>query len=206
MVGAPSHLDLFENKPALKKFDGQECPAEYLEGARFAFIRGKPKLLGTEFEFKKHGQTGIELSSLLPHLSTVADEIAMIKTLHTSQFNHHPGQLLMQSGTAEFGHPTIGSWVTYGLGSVNRNLPGYVVLTAGRGSSGGATLWQSGFLASVYAGVRFRKEGDPVLNLSNPPGIPALLQRRGLDVLRQLNQERFEEARDPAISSRIASY
>ena len=190
MVGAPSHLDLFENKPALKKHDGQECPPEYLEGARFAFIRGTPKLLGSEFEFKKHGESGMELSSLLPHLSTVADDMAMIKTLHTTQFNHGPAQLFFHTGFPRFGRPVAGSWITYGLGSENRNLPGYVVLITGSVGGAGNSMWGSGFLPSVYQGVEFRSQGDPVLFLSNPKGIDAQDRKQIVDSVNHLNNER----------------
>jgi hypothetical protein len=207
MEGAPSQLDLFDPKPRLNELHGQKPPDDLLRNMRFAFIQKESAvLMGTHRQFRRHGQAGLWFSDLLPHLAECADDLCLVHSMHTTQFNHHPGQLLMQTGTAEFGHPTIGSWITYGLGSANQNLPGYVVLTAGRGSSGGASLWQSGFLPSVYAGVRFRNEGDPVLNLSNPPGLPDSLQRRGLDVLNELNQDRFEQAHDPEIASRIASY
>jgi hypothetical protein len=156
--------------------------------------------------FTKHGQCGMELADLLPHLGGVADDLLLVRSMHTDQFNHHPGQLLMQCGRASFGLPCMGSWLTYGLGSESKNLPGYVVLNAGRGSSGGATLWQSGFLPSVYSGVLFRNQGEPVLNLKNPAGISSALQRKGLDVLGQVNQARFDEIHDPEIASRIASY
>jgi uncharacterized protein (DUF1501 family) len=162
--------------------------------------------MGTKRTFSKHGQCGMELCDLLPHLGSVADDLLLVRSMHTDQFNHHPGQLLMQCGRAAFGLPAMGSWITYGLGSESKNLPGYVVLTAGRGSSGGATLWQSGFLPSVYSGVLFRNQGDPVLNLKTPEGIPQSLQRKGLDVLGRVNQARAEAVRDPEIASRIASY
>ncbi len=206
MVGAPSHLDLFENKPALKKYDGEECPAEYLEGARFAFIRGKPKLLGSEFEFTKHGEKGIELSSLLPHLSTVADELAMIKTLHTTQFNHGPAQLFFHTGFPRFGRPVAGSWATYGLGSENRNLPGFVVLITGSVGGGGNSMWGSGFLPSVYQGVEFRSQGDPVLFLSNPKGVEADDRKRIVDAVNHLNGEQLADVGDPEIATRISQY
>ena len=206
MVGAPSHLDLFEHKPALNKFDGQECPAEYLEGARFAFIRGTPKLLGTEFEFKKHGQSGMELSSLLPHLSTVADEMAMIKTLHTTQFNHGPAQLFFHTGFPRFGRPVAGSWITYGLGSENRNLPGYVVLITGNVGGAGNSMWGSGFLPSVYQGVEFRSQGDPVLFLSNPKGIDATDRKQIVDAVNHLNGQQLADVGDPEIATRISQY
>ena len=207
MAGAPSQIDLFDPKPKLNEMHGQKLPESMLKNVRFAFIqKDTATLMGSKRTFKKHGECGMEFSDLLPHLGGVADDLLMVRSMHTDQFNHHPGQLLMQCGRAAFGLPCMGSWLTYGLGSESQNLPGYVVLTAGRGSSGGATLWQSGFLPSVYAGVRFRNQGDPVLNLGNPDGLPPELQRKGLDVLREVNQARFDQTRDPEIASRIASY
>lgn len=178
-----------------------------LEKVRFAFIKKDNALLqGSPYQFRKHGQCGMELSELLPNLGSVADDLLLVRSLHTDQFNHHPGQLMMQCGRGTFGLPTMGSWLTYGLGSESQNLPGYVVLTSGRGSSGGATLWQSGFLPSTYAGVPLRSQGEPVLNLRNPAGIPPELQRQGLDTLRAANQQRYAEVADPEIAARIASY
>ncbi len=207
MAGAPSHLDLFDPKPILKERHGQPLPKTMLEKVRFAFIsKDKALLQGSPFKFHPRGECGMELSEVLPHLGTVADELLLVRSLHTDQFNHHPGQLLMQCGRGTFGLPTMGSWLTYGLGSASQNLPGYVVLTSGRGSSGGATLWQSGFLPSTHAGVLFRNQGEPVLNLSNPGGIPLELQREGLNTLRDANQSRYEEVNDPEIAARIASY
>ena len=207
MAGAPSQIDLFDPKPKLQELHLKKMPDSLLESMRFAFIQKESAvLMASKRQFKQYGKNGMWFSDLLPHLAGCADDICMIKSMHTDQFNHHPGQLLMQSGTAEFGHPTIGSWVNYGLGSENNNLPGYVVLTAGRGSSGGATLWQSGFLPSEYEGVLFRSSGEPVLNLNNPAGLPPELQRAGLDALAELNHYRFEQMHDPEIASRIASY
>jgi len=184
MEGAPSQMDLFDPKPKLNELHGQALPES----------------------MTKNGQCGMDFSDLLPHMAKTADEWLMIRSLHTEQFNHHPGQLVLHCGRAAFGLPTMGSWLTYGLGSESRNLPGYVVLSAGRGTSGGASLWQSGFLPSVYAGVLFRNQGEPVLNLKNPAGLPVHLQRRGLDTLAQLNEARFEKMGDPEIASRIAAY
>lgn len=207
MAGAPSHLDLFDDKPVLRERHGQPLPDSMLEKVRFAFIEKKNALLqGSPYRFRRHGECGMPLGELLPHLGTVADDLLLIRSLHTEQFNHHPGQLMMQCGRGTFGLPTMGAWLNYGLGSESRNLPGYVVLNSGRGSSGGATLWQSGFLPSTYAGVLFRNQGEPVLNLSSPPGIPADLQRAGLDTVRAANEQRYAEVRDPEIASRIASY
>lgn len=208
MAGAPSHLDLFDPKPELAKHHGELLPKSIYEGLRFAFLKPDTARLMAPVNrtWKKHGECGMELSDLLPHLGGVADDLCLIRSMHSEQFNHHPGQLLMQCGRAEFGLPVMGSWMTYGLGSESENLPGYVVLTAGRGSSGGATLWQSGFLPSVYEGVLFRPQGEPVLNLKNPNGISMDLQRRGLDALNQLNQQRLKTMHDPEIASRISSY
>ncbi len=207
MEGAPSQADLFDPKPKLNELHGQKLPESMTKNVRFAFLKkDTATLMGTKRKFQKHGQCGMELSELIPHLGSVADDLLLVRSMHTDQFNHHPGQLMMQCGRASFGLPTMGSWITYGLGSESRNLPGYVVLTAGRGSSGGASLWQSGFLPSVHAGVLFRNQGEPVLNLQMPPGVPSALQRKGLDVLGRVNQSHFEQVRDPEIASRIASY
>jgi len=207
MAGAPSHIDLFDPKPVLVERHGQALPDSMLEKVRFAFIKKENALLqGSPYQFKKYGECGMEFSELLPHIGGVADDLLMVRSLHTDQFNHHPGQLMMQCGRGTFGLPTMGSWLTYGLGSEAQDLPGYVVLNSGRGSSGGTTLWQSGFLPSTHAGVLFRNQGEPVLNLSNPPGLPQELQRSGLDTLRTLNSERYAEVHDPEIASRIASY
>lgn len=207
MAGASSQLDLFDRKPKLEELDGQKLPESLTKNVRFAFIqKDTATVMASKQKFSKHGQCGMELSDLLPHIGTVADDILLVRSLHSEQFNHHPGQLMMQCGRGIFGLPTMGSWLTYGLGSESQNLPGYVVLTAGRGSSGGATLWQSGFLPSVHAGVRFRDQGEPVLNLANPEGLPPKLQRRGLDALGAVNRRRYQEIQDPEIASRISSY
>ena len=207
MEGAPSQVDLFDPKPKLNELHGQPLPESMTKNVRFAFLRKETaRLMGSPRTFTQNGQSGMHFSDYLPHMAKTADEWLMVRSMHTEQFNHHPGQLVLHSGRAAFGLPTMGSWLTYGLGSESRNLPGYVVLSAGRGTSGGASLWQSGFLPSVYAGVNFRNKGEPVLNLQNPAGLPAALQRRGLDALNQLNQQRFEQVRDPEIASRIAAY
>ncbi len=207
MEGAPSQADLFDPKPKLNELHGQKLPESLVKNVRFAFLKkDTATILGTTRKFSKHGQCGMELSELIPHIGSVADDLLLIRGMHTDQFNHHPGQLLMQCGRASFGLPCMGSWLTYGLGSESQNLPGYVVLTAGRGSSGGASLWQSGFLPSVYSGVLFRNKGEPVLNLQMPPGMPVELQRKGLDTLGRVNSARFNQVHDPEIASRIASY
>ena len=207
MAGAPSQLDLFTPKPKLNELHGQKLPQSILESARFAFIQpDSATLMGSPRRFSQHGQSGMEFSDWLPHLGSVADDLLMVRSLHSDEFNHHPGQLLMQCGVSRFGMPTTGAWLNYGLGSESKDLPGYVVLTAGRGSSGGATLYQSGFLPSSYGGVLFRNQGEPVLNLANPSGLPPELQRAGLDVLARVNDRRYQEVHDPEIASRIANY
>src|SRR5436190_2392239 len=207
MEGAPSQIDLFDPKPKLNELDGQPLPPSLIENVRFAFIKkDTARLMGSPRTFAKDGQCGMEFSDLLPHVATCADDLLMVRSMHTDQFNHHPAQLVMHCGRAAFGLPTMGAWLNYGLGSESRNLPGYVVLSAGRGTSGGASLWSSGFLPSNYAGVLFRNQGDPVLNLSNPPGITEKMQHYGLDAITDLNKLRHQQVRDPEIASRISAY
>ena len=206
-AGAPSQLDLFDPKPKLNELHGKPLPAEMLEKVRFAFIKKESAvLLGSGRKWSKHGECGMDFSDFLPNIATCADDILMIRSMFSEQFNHHPGQLLLSCGRGVFGLPTVGSWLTYGLGTESQNLPGYVVLTSGRGTSGGTSLWSSGFLPSHYAGVVFRNEGEPILNLTNPSGLPPELQRSGLDAIRSLNESRYSEVHDPEIASRIASY
>jgi hypothetical protein len=207
MEGAPSQMDLFDPKPKLNELHGQKLPDSMLEKVRFAFIQKEgARILGSPRKFSRYGQCGMELSDLLPHIGSCADEIALIRSMHTDQFNHHPGQLLMNCGFPIFGRPSMGAWINYGLGSESHNLPGYVVLTAGRGTSGGASNWTSGFLPSNFQGVLFRNQGDPVLNLSNPPGITPEMQHYGLGALNDLNRIRHQQIGDPEITSRIAAY
>jgi len=206
MVGAPSQLDLFDYKTTLQKYDGQPCPKELLEGKRFAFLRGHPSLLGTKFKFAKHGQSGLEISENLPHLAQVADDIAVVKTLHTEQINHGPAQLMFHTGFGRFGRPSVGSWAAYGLGSVNRDLPAYVVMITGKVAGAGSALWGSGFLPSAMQGVEFRSQGDPVLFLSNPPGVTQGDRRRLLDGIQSLNREQLADVGDPEIAARISQY
>ncbi len=207
MAGAPSHLELFDNKPALAKFDGKSPPADLIKGYRAAFINPDSKFLGPKFKFAKYGKSGAELSELLPHLATVADEIAIVKSMYTDAFNHAPGQILMSTGSPLFGRPSFGSWVTYGLGSDSRDLPGYVVFSTGKkGPSGGSSNWGSGFLPTAHGGVLFRTAGDPVLFLANPPGIDREIQRDTLDAVRSLNEKRLGVVGDPEISARINSF
>ncbi|MEO2014405.1 MAG: DUF1501 domain-containing protein [Fuerstiella sp.] len=206
-AGAPSQLDLFNHRPELTKLDGQALPESLLEGVRFAFIeKESARLMAVRRRFRQNGESGMWFSELLPNIATCADDICMINSMHTDQFNHHPGQLMMQCGQAQFGLPSMGAWISYGLGTENQNLPSYVVLTSGRGSSGGATLWNSGYLPSVHAGVLLRNQGPPILNLELPPGLPASLERAGLDAIRELNQQNFQRMQDPEITSRIANY
>jgi hypothetical protein len=207
MAGAPSQLELFDYKPALQKLDGQDCPASLLEGKKFAFIRGVPKMLGPQAKFKQHGQSGAWISEHLPHLQTVADEVSFLKAMQTDQFNHAPAQLLMHTGSPRLGRPSMGAWVTYGLGSVNNNLPGFVVLTSGgKNPDSGKSVWGSGFLPSVYQGVQCRSEGDPVLFINDPHGVDRDERRASIDAINEINQQHYKEVGDPEILSRIAQY
>jgi len=207
MAGAPSHLELFDYKPQLAKFDGTLPPKDLLKGYRAAFINPNSTLLGPKFKFAKYGQSGAELSELLPHLTKVVDDIAIVKSMVTDAFNHAPGQILMNTGSQQFGRPSMGAWVTYGLGSESQDLPAFVVFSSGKkGPSGGNSCWGSGFLPTVYQGVPFRGSGDPVLYLSNPPGVDEALQRDSLETVRQLNQMRLNLVGDPEIATRINSF
>lgn len=206
MVGAPSHLDLFDPKPKLQEFNGEPCPDELLEGQRFAFLRGHPKLLGTQFSFQKYGESGLQLSELLPELGTVADEICLFKTVHTEQFNHAPAQLFLQTGFPRFGRPSAGAWISYGLGSENENLPSFVVMNTGSIAGAGNSLWGSGFLPTAHQGVEFRSSGDPVLFLSDPPGVERDAKRRTLDSIKAMNQLHHADFGDPEIATRIEQY
>ncbi|MBT5020281.1 MAG: DUF1501 domain-containing protein [Planctomicrobium sp.] len=206
MVGAPSHLDLFDYKPELQKLTGELVPDDLWEGLRLAFIREQPKLLGTQFKFQKHGESGVELSEVMPHLASVADELCVIKSLHTEHFNHAPAQLFFQTGFPRFGRPSLGSWVNYGLGSENENLPGFVVLITGNVAGAGNSLWGSGFLPSEQQGIEFRTAGDPVLFLSDPPGIRSADRKRIIDKINSLNQVQLANVGDPEIATRITQY
>ena len=207
MAGAPSQVDLLDYKPKLQQYDGQNIPEEMVKGERFAFIKGTPKLLGSPYNFQKWGQSGAEISELLPHLGEIADDIAVVRSLHTAQFNHAPAQIFMNTGFQIIGRPSMGSWMTYGLGSECRDLPGFVVLISGENQpDGGKACWGSGFLPTVYQGVEFRSKGDPVLFLTNPEGISPEDRRQSLDVLRDLNEMHLRSAGDPEIVTRIASY
>ena len=205
-AGAPSHLELFDPKPELAKRDGQLPPAELLKDYRAAFIKPNSALLGPKYKFARHGQAGIDFSELLPHTAKLADDLCVIRSMQTEAVNHAPGQIMMSPGSQQFGRPSLGAWTLYGLGSENEELPGYVVLTSAKGTSGGASNYGCGFLPTVYGGVPFRPTGDPILYLSNPPGIDATTQRASLDALRDLNTGTLATAGDPATAARIASY
>ncbi|MEN9778374.1 MAG: hypothetical protein RJB04_2129 [Verrucomicrobiota bacterium] len=206
-AGAPSHLELFDHKPELTKWNGKLPPAELLKGYRSAFINPDAKLLGPKFKFARHGQSGQEISELMPHLARVADDIAIVRSMHTDAFNHAPAQIFMNTGSQQFGRPSLGAWTTYGLGSESSNLPAYVVFSTGsKGSSGGASNWGAGFLPSVYNGVLFRSGSDPVLYLSNPKGVDSTSQRQTLDAIQELNRQRLGRVGDPEIATRINSF
>jgi len=206
MSGAPSQLELFDNKPELAKLEGKPLPPSVIGGQRYAFIRPDAAVLGPRFKFARHGQSGAELSEMLPHLATVVDDIAIIRSCKTTQFNHAPAQIFMNTGFSQPGRPSIGSWVTYGLGAETQNLPSFVVMSTGSGISGGAACWSSGFLPSVYAGTRFRNTGDPILDVSSPQGIDATEQRDTLDLISAMNQRRLKLDGDSEIATRIANY
>ena len=206
MAGAPSQLDLFDYKPKLKEYEGKPVPAEIVGGQRYAFIRPDAHCLGPQFSFARHGQAGTELSSALVHLPKIVDEIALIKSVHTDQFNHAPAQLFFNTGFSQPGRPSLGSWVTYGLGAEANNLPAFVVMSTGAGISGGAANWSSGFMPTLYSGVRLRNQGDPILDVSSPAGIDSRLQRDSLDLIGALNRRRLDTVGDPEIATRIAAY
>jgi hypothetical protein len=206
MIGAPSQLDLFDEKPALVQRDGEDCPEELLAGKRFAFIGGRMKLAGSKYKFQPHGQSGQAFSELLPNLATVADDIAVVHSLHTEEINHAPAQMFLHTGFGRGGRPSFGSWVTYGLGSENQDLPAYVVLLSGPAGGAGTSLWSTGFLPSVYQGVQFRGKGEPVLFLTNPSGHSSADRRRVLDAVNALNQAHLADIGDPEIATRISQY
>ena len=206
-AGAPSHLELFDHKPQLTKFNNTLPPEELLKGYRAAFINPSSKLLGPKFKFTKHGQSGVELSEILPHLAEVADDIAVVKSLHTDAFNHAPAQIFMNTGSQQFGRPSLGAWATYGLGSESTDLPAYVVFSTGsKGTSGGSSNWGAGFLPAVHGGTMFRTGAEPVLYLSNPKGVDAEMQRDSLDTIKRLNQKRLDIVGDPEIATRINAF
>jgi len=206
MAGAPSQLDLFDHKPKLAAIEGRPLPPEVIGGQRYAFIRPDAAVLGPQYRFARHGQCGAELSEMLPHLATVVDDIAIVKSCRTDQFNHAPAQIFMNCGFAQPGRPCIGSWVTYGLGSETRDLPAFVVMSTGSGVSGGSACWSSGFLPSVFTGTRFRNKGAPILNVESPGGGDMRLAADTLDVVSRVNRHRLALDGDPEIATRIAAY
>ncbi len=206
MGGAPSQLDLFDHKPELAKLEGKPLPPSVIAGQRYAFIRPDAAVMGPRFPFAKHGQSGAELADKLPHLAGIADEVCFIKSLHTDQFNHGPAQVLMNTGFSQPGRPCLGSWALYGLGCATQELPGFVVMSTGAGVSGGSANWSSGFMPTLYTGCRFRNQGDPILDTSNPAGVDAALQRSSLDLTGALNRRALNEVGDPEIATRLAGY
>ncbi len=211
MAGGPSQLELFDPKPKLVEYDGKPMPDEFVKGKRFAFMdtftKEPPRCLATRRKFGRHGARGTAVSECLPHTATVVDDLAIVRSVQTNVFNHAPAKFFLNTGSAQTGRPSMGAWVTYGLGSASRSLPGFVVLQSGpRGPRGGAPLWGSGFLPTSYQGVPFRTGGEPILNLGNPPGVTTGRQRQVLDTVRDLNAERLAATGDPEIATRIASY
>jgi hypothetical protein len=206
MAGAPSQLELFDYKPTLAKYNGRPVPKDILGGQTYAFIKPDSAIYAPEFKFARHGASGAWVSEALPHLATVADDLTIIRSMNTDAFNHAPGQIFMNTGSQQFGRPSMGAWVTYGLGSESRDLPAFVVLNSAGGLSGGAGNFGAGFLPSVYQGVPFRKGADPILYLSNPAGLSRGLQRRTLDTVRELNERRLGIVGDPEIATRINAF
>ena len=201
MAGALSTLDMFDHKPKLNQLDGQACPDSYVRGQQFAFLKGKPMLLGSPHRFAPRGESGQVMSDILPHLATVADDIAVVRSMYTDQFNHAPAQLFVHTGSARLGRPSMGSWLSYGLGTENRDLPSFVVLVSGTAApDGGASLWGSAFLPTIHQGVQLRSSGDPVLFLSDPAGMSRQQRRRSIDTIQALNRlaaRRRGRPRDP---------
>lgn len=208
MGGAPSQLELFDHKPELTRYSGRDCPERFLKGKRFAFITGVPRLLGTMFPFRQAGHSGTWISDRLPHLSGLADDICVVKSMRTDQFNHAPAQLLVQTGDPRLGHASLGSWVTYGLGSENQNLPGFIVMMSSSSltANAGKPLWGSGYLPSVYQGVQCRAAGEPVLYLDNPEGVSRAERREVLDAVDAINRQTYDRFGNPETIARIAQY
>ena len=206
MAGAPSQIDLYDPKPALQRWHGQPLPESMTKDLELAFVKPSAKVLASPRVFRRHGDSGTEFSDYIPHIASRADDICLVRSMHTEAFNHHPGQSMLMSGSVQLGRPTVGSWVSYGLGSEAHDLPAFVVLSSGRGASGGSSNWSSGFLDSTYQGVVFRSAGDPILYLKSPPGVSNHTQRARLDAIRKLNQQRFAATGDNEIASRIQSY
>ncbi|MHC2067545.1 DUF1501 domain-containing protein [Bremerella sp. T1] len=206
MAGAPSQLELFDHKPKLAEMEGKPIPPSVIAGQRYAFIQPDAAVLGPRFKFARHGQSGAEISEMLPHLSKVVDDISILRSVHTDHFNHSPAQLFCNTGNGVPGRPSMGSWLSYGLGSEANDLPSFVVLKSGGSLSGGAAMWNAGFLPSVHQGVPFRGQGDPILHVSNPPGYDVKAQRDSIDLIRQLNQRQLGDVGDPEIQTRMDAY
>lgn len=206
MAGAPSQLDLFDYKPKLVELEGKPLPASVIAGQRYAFIQPDAAVLSPRFKFSRHGDSGAEIADILPHTASIADDLAIIRSVHTDQFNHAPAQLLVNTGSPIPGRPAIGSWLTYGIGSEANDLPGFVVLTSGGSLSGGAAMWSAGFLPGEHQGVPFRSDGDPILHVANPSGVSQQTQRQTLDLIQRLNQGRLSVVGDPEIATRIEAY
>ncbi len=206
MAGAPSQLELFDYKPELQKLDGQYCPPSLFEGKQFAFIKGLPLMLGPQARFRQHGQCGAWVSEYLPEFAKVVDEVCFLKAVHTDEFNHAPAQFLLHTGSPRAGRPSMGSWVTYGLGNPNENLPGFVVLVSRGTPSAGKSVWGSGFLPSIHQGVQCRSKGDPILNLNNPAGVDRQLRRQSIDIINRINELEYQESGDPETLTRIGQY
>ncbi len=205
-AGAPSQLETFDYKPGLAKYNGKPCPPELLKGQTLAFIKPDAALYATELKFSKHGQSGAEISEAMPNIAKVADDITIIRSMMTDAVNHAPGQIFMNTGSVQFGRPSFGAWVTYGVGCETQELPAFVVLSSAGGTSGGAGNWGCGFLPTVYQGVPFRRTGEPILALSNPRGITRAMQRQTLDALKELNEHHLSATGDPEIATRINSF
>jgi len=206
MAGAPSQFELFTPKPELKKLEGKPLPPSIIGNQRYAFIRPDAAVMGGCFKFAKHGQSGAELSEMLPYLSKVADDLCIVRSVTTDQFNHAPAQIFFNTGFSQPGRPCLGSWAIYGLGAETQNLPSFVVMSTGSGLSGGSALWSSGFLPTLYTGTRFRSSGPPILNVENPSGVSDELQRDTYDLINRLNARRLEATGDTEIATRIASF
>src|SRR4028119_1362538 len=200
MAGAPSQLDLFDSKPDLIKYEGKPLPPSITKGQRYAFIRADAAVMGPRYQFAKHGKSGAEVSEILPHLANVVDDICILRSVKTDQFNHAPAQIFLNTGVGQPGRPSMGSWVTYGLGAEKNDLPAFVVLSTGAGISGGAANWSSGFLPTTHAGVRLRNNGDAILDVSSPAGVDARLQRESLDLVADLNRRSLQHDSDPEIA------
>jgi Protein of unknown function (DUF1501) len=206
MAGAPSHLDLFDPKPKLAELEGQPIPPSIIGGQRYAFIRSDAAVLGPRFRFVRRGQSGVEIANILPHFGKIVDDVCLIRSMHTDQFNHAPAQIFLNTGASLPGRPSLGSWVVYGLGAQTSDLPAFIVMSTGAGISGGTANWSSGMLPTVYTGVRFRNQGDPILDVSRPAGVTREVQRDTLDLVERLDRRRLGIVGDPEIATRIASY